>query len=193
LTSHRVFDSFLRPYQLQALEISKRKFEAGVTRQLISLPTGTGKTVVFSNLLRHHEIDKRMLVLVHRQELAEQAFAKLRKYNPGLKIGIEMGKNESWSSERIVIAGVNTIGTATSGRIKQFRASDFGAIVCDEAHHAIADSYMRVFHHFGLFEPDNKTLLLGVTAIACFDLELRRLLRCASGPDRHHATGRQPL
>ena len=155
----------LRSYQQEALANSKRKFDQGITRQLIALPTGTGKTVVFANLLRHHGIEKKLLVLVHRRELAEQAFKKLRAANPGIKIGTEMGQDEAWRADQIVIAGVQTIGTTNgAARLRRFDPNEFGAIVCDEAHHAIASTYMRVFDHFCLFAEDNKKLLLGVTA-----------------------------
>ena len=154
----------LRPYQRAALEASKRRFDAGITRQLIALPTGTGKTVLFAHLLRHHSIDKRMLVLVHRQELADQAERRIRQCNPGVRIGVEMGSRDALG-EQIVIAGVQSIGASTgAGRLRSFAPDRFGAIVCDEAHHAIASTYRRVFEHFRLFDADNKTLLLGVTA-----------------------------
>ena len=158
---------FLRPYQQEALEASKRKFDAGITRQLITLPTGTGKTVLFANLLKHHGIQKKLLVLVHRRELAEQAKEKLGQCNPEIRmrIGLEMGQDEAWRRDHIVIAGVQTIGTQTgAGRLRFFNPSDFGAIVCDEAHHAIANTYRRVFEHFGLHADGNQILLLGVTA-----------------------------
>ena len=157
----------LRPYQQGALEASKRKLDAGVTRQLIALPTGTGKTVLFANLLKHHGIQKKLLVLVHRRELAEQAKEKLGQCNPEIRnrIGLEMGQDEAWRRDHIVIAGVQTIGTQTgAGRLRFFNPSDFGAIVCDEAHHAVASSYRRVFEHFGVYAESNRTLLLGVTA-----------------------------
>jgi superfamily II DNA or RNA helicase len=154
----------LRPYQREALEASKRRLDAGVTRQLIALPTGTGKTIVFANLLRNHSIEKRMLVLVHRMELAEQAWSKLKQCNPGVRVGVEMGWRESCRADRIVIAGIQTIGRDGTGRILNFPRAEFGAIVCDEAHHAIAGTYMRVFDHFRVFDPGNRTLLLGVTA-----------------------------
>lgn len=85
----------LRAYQRDALAASKGRFDAGINRQLIALPTGTGKTVIFANLLQHPGIEKKMLVLVHRQELAQQALERLRQYNGGVSIGLEIGKDES--------------------------------------------------------------------------------------------------
>jgi superfamily II DNA or RNA helicase len=53
-----------------------------------------------------------MLVLVHRAELADQAKRKIEKWNPGMKVGIEMGDQSSWSGQKVVVAGVQTIGRA---------------------------------------------------------------------------------
>ena len=154
----------LRPYQLEALDASKRRHLAGCNRQLISLPTGTGKTVIFANLPRHHQIQKKMLVLVHRRELARQAEEKLRRYNPRVKIGVEMGSEESWGKNDIVVAGVQTLGHPNNGRILRFHPEEYDVIICDEAHHATADTYRRIFRHFGLENDDCPILLLGVTA-----------------------------
>ena len=53
--------------------------------------------------------------------------------------------------------------TCRSKRIERFAPKDFGLLICDEAHHAVAPTYRNVFSHFGL--PDNKDLLLvGFTA-----------------------------
>jgi superfamily II DNA or RNA helicase len=158
----------LRPYQEEALRISKHKFDHGITRQLIALPTGTGKTVIFACLPRHHQIAGRILILVHRAELAEQAKRKIEKWNPGVKVGIEMGDQSSWSGQKVVVAGVQTIGRVgcpqVNRRLLKLRPDEFDAVVCDEAHHSVADTYIRVFEHFQLIQPGNKKLLLGVTA-----------------------------
>ena len=57
----------LRLYQLEALAMIRRREAAGVKRPLMVLPTGTGKTVVFANLLARRP--GRSLVLAHRDEL----------------------------------------------------------------------------------------------------------------------------
>jgi superfamily II DNA or RNA helicase len=107
-----------------------------------------------------------MLVLVHREELADQAIKQFRLWNQDapLEVGIEMGEQECSGWEKIVIAGVNTLGRANSRRLLKFSPSAFDVIVCDEAHHSAAPSYLKVFDHFGLRDSGNKKLLLGVTA-----------------------------
>jgi superfamily II DNA or RNA helicase len=61
----------LRSYQAETIQVIKRKLWAGVNRQLVKWPTGTGKTVLFSSLPAALPLRKRMMVLVHRDELAQ--------------------------------------------------------------------------------------------------------------------------
>src|SRR5581483_2135454 len=153
-----------RPYQNAALKESYNKYALGVTRQLIVLPTGTGKTVVFANLPNHHGLRGRIMVLVHTEELVNQAVDKIRKWNPSYNVDIE--KAEQWTSTNanVIVASVATLGREGSERLKRFKPEEFDAIICDEAHHSTADSYIRIFNHFGLLADNNKKLLVGVTA-----------------------------
>lgn len=157
----------LRPYQQDALRISKERYDVGVRRQLIQLPTGTGKTPVFASLKNHHKFDNRMMVVVHREELAEQAADKIRIWNPTFRVGIEMGERECSSSDDVVVASVQTLGNLK--RLSKFVPRQFDAVVPDEAHHAVAPSWKKVFEHFGLLDlgetrATHRGLLLGVTA-----------------------------
>jgi ATP-dependent helicase IRC3 len=158
--------SSLRPYQSEALQVSKDKFDAGITRQLIQLPTGTGKTMLFANLKQHHCFENREIVLVHREELADQAAEKIRHWNPSFKVGIEMGEKECSNNDDVIVASVPTIGCEGSTRIKKFKPNFFDSLTADEAHHAVASTWQRVFNYFGVGgnNPATNRLLLGVTA-----------------------------
>ena len=65
----------LRPYQNEALEAIENYENKGIHRQLISLPTGTGKTILFSTAAKRR--NGRTLILAHRDELIQQAVDKL--------------------------------------------------------------------------------------------------------------------
>ena len=51
-----------------------------------------------------------------------------------------------------------------SARLARFQPDEFSIIVVDEAHHAVAPSYRRIFDHFGLFKPGVPRYLIGFTA-----------------------------
>jgi superfamily II DNA or RNA helicase len=153
----------LRPYQLDALEAIKTKFEAGKRRLLVVMATGIGKTVVFSNLPQLIP-NKRMLVLVHREELAQQAADKIKKWNPELSVAIEMGYLRDDNNSQIVVGSVPTLSRANSTRLQALKPEDFGIIVTDEAHHATADSYQTIYQYFGVLADTSHILHVGVTA-----------------------------
>ena len=83
----------LRDYQLEAIEAVNDADVEGVRRPLVALPTGTGKTIVFAQMI--NERPGRALVLVHRDELIRQAVEKLLMVNPEFDIGVvKSGENE---------------------------------------------------------------------------------------------------
>ena len=75
----------LRDYQQECLDAIVSHAERGVKRMLVALPTGTGKTVIFSQLPR--VLPGRMLIIAHREELIDQAAEKIEWANP------EFGRN----------------------------------------------------------------------------------------------------
>lgn len=150
----------LRPYQREALEAIGREHGAGVVRQLVALPTGTGKTVVFAALPEAGF--RRLLVLAHREELLGQAAEKIARWNPGLSVAIDRAEERPpvpTGDAFAVVASVATIGRRGSPRLTRYPADTFEAVVVDEAHHATAASYGAVLDHFS-----GRRLLLGVTA-----------------------------
>ena len=79
----------LRDYQVQCLQAIKDRYLAGARHQLICLPTGTGKTVIFAQFPNFFQMKKRRLVLAHREELLKQARQKLLDANAHLQVHIE--------------------------------------------------------------------------------------------------------
>lgn len=147
----------LRPYQETARQKVQEEWEEGKKRTLLVLPTGTGKTIVFSKIIEDRvKKGERVLVIAHRGELLEQASDKLYK-STGLKTATEKAEQTSLGSfYRVVVGSVQTL--QREKRLNQFPPEYFDTIVIDEAHHAISDGYQRVLQHF---EDAN---VLGVTA-----------------------------
>ena len=78
----------LRPYQKDCLDASLASFNSGVKSQAVSLPVGSGKTVVFAELIKRIQPPfsqaTKSLVLAHREELLEQAFDKTIQADPNV-------------------------------------------------------------------------------------------------------------
>ena len=102
----------LRPYQQQVLERVYQAYKDGKRRVIVSLPTGTGKTVVFAHFPRFFNMKKRLLVLAHREELLLQARDKFLRADPKLKAGIEQSSSRAPADAKVVIASVPTLGRA---------------------------------------------------------------------------------
>ncbi|RKU22974.1 hypothetical protein C6499_19255 [Candidatus Poribacteria bacterium] len=159
----------LRDYQTTIVESVVNAFDSGERSLLVSLPTGTGKTIVFCEILKRMGVP--CLIVAHRDELINQAVDKLRNVYPAADIGIVKAKRNE-TEHQITVASVQTL--ARKRRIEPLRP-DLGLIITDECHHAAANSYQRIYHRYGLLDsspdPDPMTVLdetqtvhLGVTA-----------------------------
>lgn len=147
----------LRPYQREAVNAIHAKL-AEHRSTLLVLPTGCGKTVTFGWLAREYADEgKKTLVLAHRGELITQAVEKLSHL--GLVCEKEMAEHDAFCQPdcHAVIA---TVQTLQRKRLKRWPADHFDLIITDEAHHATAGSYQRVYEHFW------KAKHVGVTATA---------------------------
>ena len=148
----------LRGYQEDALAAIAAANERGIRRQLLVMPTGAGKTVVFSHLV--YRMGCRTLILAHRDELIAQAVDKLRRtLGRDASIGVvKADRNETGAD--VLVGSIQTVSIPR--RLAQL-PKDLGLLIVDEAHHAAAESYKRVLMGLGCFAPDGP-LLVGVTA-----------------------------
>lgn len=150
----------LRSYQIEAIEAIEEARKRACNRQLIVLPTGTGKTILFAALA--HKMNTRTLILAHREELLYQAADKIRMLWKEADIGILKAERDEVESH-IVIASVQT--AIQPKRLARLREQGFSLLIVDEAHHATANTYKRIFEELGFHEAGGK-LLIGVTATA---------------------------
>ncbi|KAA8906630.1 P-loop containing nucleoside triphosphate hydrolase protein [Sphaerosporella brunnea] len=163
----------LRDYQEECINAVVEHVEKGHRRMGVSLATGSGKTVVFTQLisrLLHPSRPKhatRTLILAHRTELVQQAHDHCRRTYPDLTIDVEMASLKASGTADITIASIQSI---TSGsRIEKFDPSSYKLILIDEAHHAVAQRYMDTLDYFGVLDmekgdPHMKPILVGVSA-----------------------------
>lgn len=147
----------LRPYQEAARRAIEAEWGQGRRKTLLVLPTGTGKTVVFS-MVAKDVVDGggRVLILAHRGELLQQAADKMRAAT-GLGCSVEKADRTclgEWF--RVVVGSVQTL--MREKRLSRFPRDYFDTIIVDEAHHALSTSYQAVLDHF------HGAKVLGVTA-----------------------------
>ncbi len=155
-------DITLRDYQQLAKEEIFNKWNC-VDNILYQMPTGTGKTRLFTSIIRdinvwglRHNINYRILIIAHRSELIEQSSRSLDKYR--IKHGVLAGtmKDKRDLTRAIQVASIQTITHPSNRCLIEDLQFDF--IIIDEAHHAVANSYQKLWK----FCPNSKKL--GVTA-----------------------------
>lgn len=145
-------DIRLRPYQEECLASIPARGSF-----LIQMATGLGKTVTFSRIPRQG----RMLILSHRAELVHQP----AKYFD-CPVGFERAEEQS-AGEEVVSASVQSLVR----RLRCFEPDDFDVIITDEAHHAVAPTYRKIYEYFkprlhlGFTATPNRDDGIGLSAI----------------------------
>lgn len=153
-------NTVLRPHQIEA---KAKIFDAWSKYDsvMLQMPTGTGKTYLFTSLindiintykLAHKDI--KILIVAHRTELLDQISATLNKF--GIAHGFIQGAREQYLWKRVQVGSIMSL--LTDKNYYNVCRQKFDYIIVDEAHHSLADSYIRLF---GLFPNAKK---LGVTA-----------------------------
>ena len=143
----------LRPYQHEAIQRVRLAFLAGHRAVLFVLPTGGGKTVVFSHIAQQAAAKgHRVGVLVHRVELLDQACRALDAI--GLRHGVIAANRSMNLSAPVQVASVQTLAR----RLDWVPPDFFQLLIVDEAHHSNAGTWAQLIRHF------RPARLLGVTA-----------------------------
>ncbi|KAI6244996.1 putative mitochondrial ATP-dependent helicase irc3 [Erysiphe necator] len=157
----------LREYQEDCVQSVLSNISEGQKRLGISLATGAGKTVVFTQLIdRIKSPDGRRdqtLILAHRHELVEQAARHCSQVYPEKTVEIEMGSMHATGLADITVASIQSIKSGS--RISKFDPSRFKLVLVDEAHHIVASTYLKTLDYFGLSTcQKNSPILVGVSA-----------------------------
>ena len=128
---------------------------------MVVMPTGTGKTTLFSALVDEFDshYGARSLVVAHRHELLQQAAKRISEQAPRLMVEVEGGDARARLDAHVIVAGVQSIGRPKTKRLDGFQP---GLMIIDEAHHSPADSWQRTMQRFGAY--DGVCFTVGVTA-----------------------------
>lgn len=137
----------LRPYQSKTLDAVLGAIGAGINRPAVVLPTGAGKTVIFSHLaerwVRQHS--GKVLILVHRDELIRQTVAKLKVIAPHLSVGVVKAEQDDVNAT-VIVGSVQTL--CNLDRLDRIKGVKL--IIVDECHHAAAASYNVIMNRWGV-------------------------------------------
>ncbi|RHZ69918.1 hypothetical protein CDV55_108042 [Aspergillus turcosus] len=157
----------LRDYQEECIQSVLKYLDEGHKRLGISLATGAGKTVIFTELIgripSRNEIGDKTLIIVHRRELVEQAAQHCRRAYPDRTVEIEMGNSHASGAGDIIVASIQTL--TRGNRLAKFDPKQFKLVLVDEAHHIVASSYREALRHFGVDEASTDSpVLVGVSA-----------------------------
>lgn len=151
---------FLRKYQLLAIKSIQKAVNEGKDRFLFEMATGTGKTLVSAAVIKlflRTGNARRVLFLVDRLELEEQAYKAFREYLKNDYTTLIYKENrDDWRKAEIVVSTIQTF--LSKNRYKRsFSPDDFDLVISDEAHRSIGGNSRAVFEYFIGFK-------LGLTA-----------------------------
>lgn len=147
----------LQPNSMQVGFINnlRKIYEAGEDKALLISATGTGKTYASAFAAREMGF-ARVLFLVHRNQIARQAWKSYRKvFDRKVSMGMVTGKYQDYDAD-FVFATVQTLSKEET--LKKYSKEYWDLIIIDEAHHSSADSYKKIMEYF------TPKLWLGMTA-----------------------------
>ena len=148
----------LYDYQLEDLKIIFKELEIlpEGSNLLYQLPTGGGKTVVFSEITRRYieQTKKKVVVLTHRVELSRQTSKMLHGFGVNNKIiNSEVKEFQDQDEFTCFVAMVETLNNRLQE--EKIKIKNIGLVIIDEAHY---NSFRKLFKYF------EEATILGVTA-----------------------------
>ncbi len=150
-------DKELYDYQLGAITKIFEKFETAPEdyHLLYQLPTGGGKTVIFSEIVRQYlkNHNKKVLIMTHRVELSKQTSEMLTSFGVVNKVVNSTANLDDQAKYSCFVAMVETLNNRLNDN--KLDISDVGLVIIDEAHY---NSFTKLFKYF------EKSFFLGVTA-----------------------------
>ena len=140
----------LRDFQNEALEAIRFGHQEHDS-VCIELPTGTGKTIVFTRYAKmwnqYNMFDKRAMVIAPQITLIGQAARKIQKETgqmPAVEQADQWSNESDWGKADFIVASKQSL--CSNDRYKRF--SDIGLVIVDECHYASTETYTGMLNHF---------------------------------------------
>lgn len=149
-----------RPYQIEAIRSVFETFDKGKRKALLVMATGTGKTrtcVSMVDVLMRTNRVQRVLFLVDRIALRNQALDAFKEYLPNAPVWPKIGETEIATDRRVYAATYPTMLNIIEDKDCPLSPHFFDMIVADESHRSIYNVYKNVFDYFDAVQ-------LGLTA-----------------------------
>ena len=143
---HSSVDRRLRPYQQEMKDKVFRHWNRHFN-VMLQLPTGTGKTVLFTSIINDlvSVKDTKIVILAHRKELIDQISEHLIRYD--IDHGVITSGRKRDLEKSVQVASVQTLTHEKNIDLLDELKPKF--IIIDEAHHSLADSYTKFWKHCG--------------------------------------------
>lgn len=131
--------------QREFLNNLREIYDAKKTRALLISATGTGKTYAAALAIRDRK-PKRLLFVVHREQIARQARRSFLRVLGGFEsdFGFLSGTERDYKGKKYVFATMLSV----AGNLELFKPDDFDYIIIDEVHRAGASSYQKIMGYF---------------------------------------------
>ena len=168
-----------RPYQIQAVRNIMEGLENRRRKFLLVMATGTGKTrttIALIDVLMRARWVSRVLFLVDRIELRNQAIEAFKDYIPNYTVWPTPQDKDFVKDRRIYVSTYQTMMNVIEEEKNGLSPHFFDLVIVDESHRSIYNVYQNVLHYFNAF-------VLGLTATPTdvIDHNTFKLFDCEDG------------
>ncbi len=140
-----------RPYQIEAIRSVFESLDKGKRKELIVMATGTGKTrtcVAMVDVLMRTNRVQRVLFLVDRIALRNQALDAFKEYLPNAPVWPKIGETEIATDRRVYATTYPTMLNIIEDKDCPLSPHFFDLIIADESHRSIYNVYKNIFDYF---------------------------------------------
>ena len=146
-------ETVLRPHQISSMEKLRDFLESGGTHGWITLPTGFGKTVIFTEMVKALQVP--CVIVVPTTELVEQTLKQIKRFFPSSDVGRVDKLGKDFGKKIIVTTYTSFVHQVRENNI---RPNEVGVLILDEVHEALSDQRKETIERF------NQNVVLGFTA-----------------------------
>ncbi|KAJ3126410.1 hypothetical protein HK098_007543 [Nowakowskiella sp. JEL0407] len=128
----------LRPYQKKCVKICLNAFEGGMWRQAVSLPVGSGKSYIYTKLMKQvvpvNSTATKVLIVLRREELVDKVMDIVMHEFPPSKIGKELENADPIDVEKydVIVSSSSALVNKISSRLENYDPNKFKMVIFDE-------------------------------------------------------------